>query len=475
MAKVSTSRALPALQSYETGKRLRDVVPRDAMAAWKSNADRDPIELLRRSSDGRIGELLPLRWARMTEDPFAFLRGAASVMAADLAGAALPQIPVQACGDAHILNFGVFVSPEGSVRFDVNDFDETLPGVSFMVDLCRLAASVAVAATVHGASPDRARETAERSIRSYRHRMRDLAGLSPVEIWSRHVDIAEELPGVGDRSLRRQLTRLAKSRRAEIEEDDNLSRMTQEGGRRLRLREQPPTLFHLKPDSFAVRQPDLLALVRQCLARARPEVAHMLARYEPEDVAFKVVGVGSVGTFSAVALLEAEQGPPLLLQVKEAGRSVLEAFGGWTAGAAGTAGERVVDGQRLMQASTDPFLGFMKDAKTGRQFYIRRLKNHRLGSLAEDLAAADLDAYAALTARALALSHARTGNPAMIAGWLGRSGQADMAVAKFAQRYAGITARDHKALASALDNDGQIRSRTAATMGSARGRKARAR
>jgi uncharacterized protein (DUF2252 family) len=437
-------------ERFSQGKKLRQHVARERHADLKGVGSRNAVAILAESDAERVPELVPERYARMMQNPFAFLRGAAAVMAADLAHQPVPGIKVQAGGDSHLMNFGAFITPEDNILFDVNDFDETIAGVDFTVDLKRLAASVAVAVLANGESKNRARAMAAASVSAYRKHMFNLLNLSPLEIWHSRIDLEEQLKLISNKALRRKLTTIISKARGEgLEKDDNFPRLIT--GSELRIADKPPAIFHLDPSTHLAHKLDInriFAMYRDCLGTDR---RHILDRHKIVDLAFKAVGVGSVGTYCYIALLMTGDSEPLFLQLKQAQRSVLERLGGGIA-YVGHQGRRVVEGQQMMQAASDIFLGYTQDDETGRQFYVRTLKNHRLGGISEISELEALSDYARVCGRTLARAHARSGDPALIAGYMGKSETMDDALASFAIAYAGQTAIDHAALVKAKSN-----------------------
>ena len=434
-------------ERYKQGRALRTRTPREAHAEFHGLPDRDAVAILAESDSQRVPELVPERYKRMMVDPFAFLRGAAAVMATDLAHQPLAGARVQACGDCHLLNFGAFNSPEDNILFDINDFDETLPGVDFTVDLKRLAASVAVAANAANMSDRRARSFAASTVSAYREHMFALMALSPREIWHSRIDLQQELNHIESPELRRSVSTLIRhAQHRGLDRDDNFPHLVTGG--EPRIADKPQTIFHLNPKTLGGRNIDFargFALYRETLT---PDRSVLLDRYRLMDVAFKAVGVGSVGTICVVGLFLSGDGEPLFLQVKQAQRSVLERLSKKLA-YQGPQGRRVVEGQRMMQAASDIFLGWMSDEPLGVEFYVRILKNRRLGAVSELAEQQALSEYARLCGRTLARSHARAGDPAVIAGYMGRSGAFDDALASFAMAYAGQTVKDHAALVKA--------------------------
>jgi uncharacterized protein (DUF2252 family) len=432
------------------GKDLRRAIPRETHGDLQGHGSRNAIAILAESDPDRVPALIPERYRRMMENPFAFLRGAAAVMAADLAQQPMVGIRVQACGDSHLMNFGAFATPEDNILFDVNDFDETIPGVDFTVDLKRLATSIAVATLANGETKKRARALAAASVAAYRRHIFGLAKLSPLEIWHSRIDLEQELKLLSSKALQRKLTRIiTKARGQGLDRDDNFPHLVSES--ELRIADRPPTIFHLDPRAYDRDKFDperVFSAYRDCLSADR---RHILDRHEMVDFAFKAVGVGSIGTFCCVALLMTGDNEPLFLQVKQAQRSVLERLGGGITND-GHQGRRVVEGQQIMQAASDIFLGYTQDDSSGRQFYVRTLKNHRLGGISEISEVRALSDYARLCGRTLARAHARSGDPAAIAGYMGKSEVMDDAIASFAITYAAQTAIDHAALVRAKTN-----------------------
>jgi uncharacterized protein (DUF2252 family) len=432
---------------YDYGKDLRTRTPREAHAEFHGPRDRDAVAILAESDAERVPELLPERYKRMMASPFGFFRGAAAVMATDLAHQPVAGAPVQACGDCHLMNFGAFNSPEDTILFDINDFDETLPGVDFTVDVKRLAASVAVAAKAANMSDKRARSLAAGTVTAYRQHVFALMGLSPLEIWHSRIDLEQELNHIESPELRRSLTTLIRRARARgLDKDDSFPHLV--AGGKPRIADKPPTIFHLGPRTIGGRKIDFargFALYRETLT---PDRAVLFDRYRMMDVAFKAVGIGSVGTICVVGLFLSADREPLFLQAKQAQRSVLERLSE-TLAYQGPQGRRVVEGQRMMQAASDIFISWTSDEALGVQFYVRILKNRRLGAVSALAEQQALSEYARLCGRTLARSHARSGDPAVIAGYMGRNSAFDDALASFAMAYAAQTVKDHAALVKA--------------------------
>lgn len=445
-------------QRYAAGRALRTRVPRESHAECPPASGRDPLAILHETDAARIPELLPIRYQRMAQSPFTFLRGAAAVMAHDLAG--LPQVgaKVQACGDCHLMNFGAFNTPEGRVLFDINDFDETLPGVDFTADLKRLAASVAVAALDADMPDKKARALAQATVESYRGFIRDLAKMTPLEVWYTRMDVDREVKRIANAKLRDKiLTILVKAKR-DLAADDNFPHLATTQAGVAHIEDRPPLIYHFNTEATKGYKIHAHSAFINYQASLLPERRALIQHYELSDIAFKVVGVGSVGTFCAVGLFMSADAEPLFLQVKEAQASVLEKIVGPPEGLR-QQGCRVVEGQRALQAASDIFLGWTEDPKTKRHFYVRQLKNRRLGSIGEVVESKALAGYANLCGRTLARAHARTGDPALLAGYMGKSDAFDDALAAFAVAYAGQTKHDHACLKASLEASGQLASK----------------
>jgi uncharacterized protein (DUF2252 family) len=427
-------------QRRRAGAALRRAVPRSAQGHWTRPDDRaDPVGILIEQGKSRIQELLPIRYGRMATDPFAFMRGAAAVMAADLAQTPATGIRMQACGDAHLANFGSYATPEGTPVFDLNDFDETLPA-PFEWDVKRLATSLVVAGRVAQYSEKAARGLACIAARAYREHMAELARLSPVAAWNRRVDLAKAIAGIEQPRVRDAVEkRLARI----LESGAEHFGLVEEKNGAAHIREKPPLVYRLSKHDLPARK--AFASYAKTLQEDRRVLLH---RHTLRDVAFKAVGVGSVGTFCAIGLLTAGDGSPLLLQIKEAQESVLAPFAGPSDYA--NHGERVVVGQRMMQAATDVFLGWTRTPIDKRYFYIRRLKDSRLANVGTQLQAA-LPFYASLCGRTLARAHARAGDPILVSGYAGNSTAFDEAIGGFAVAYGDQIEKDWNAFLAAIE------------------------
>jgi uncharacterized protein (DUF2252 family) len=433
------------------GKAIRTLVPRRSHSGPDDWPVDDPVAELLASDEGRVAELVPIRHARMAASPFAFYRGAAGIMARDLAATPHTGLTVQLCGDAHVANFGLFATAERRLVFDLNDFDETLPG-PFEWDLKRLVASVVLAARSTGRSEQVGIEAARTAAATYRTRMAELALMPALDVWYLASDV-ETVAGTLNRRDRRILDAVtAKARRKT--HATAIRNLTEEVDGGIRFRHEPPLLLRVERDG-----PGWEAVAEAVLGyrdTLHEERRRLLDRYRLVDVALKVVGVGSVGTRCLVALLEgphgAAGGDAIVLQVKEARPSVLEPHLGPPSHP--HSGHRVVAGQRAMQAASGIFLGWLTGAD-GIEYYVRQLFDMKGGF---DVSVLDDDAffnYAGSCARVLARAHARTGDPLAIAGYLGRSAVMDDALATFAVRYADRAEEQHAALLAGVA-DGRV-------------------
>ena len=439
-------RLLTRAQRTAAGKALRAVVSRQSHATFAVDPHRDPLPILTAGDANRVPALVPERYRRMVVSPFTFYRGAAALMAHDLA--AMPRIglPVTACGDSHLMNFGAFSSPEGNVLFDINDFDEVCPGVDFMVDLKRLTASVAVAAQDAQLPDKKAQAMAMATVAAYRDFMSYLADQSPLEIWQTRMDLKAQLDGLDDADLQTKiLDQMVKAEKNQKVSAEQPGIETGPDGNP-RFTDKPPFIYHVGADGEPVDKVLNDAALAAYEATLLPERAMLLDQYALRDAAFKVVGVGSVGTFCAIGLMATADDEQIILQLKQAQESAIIGLA-TGAGPASHQGKRVVEGQRAMQAAADIFLGWTQD-ESGRMFYMRQLKNRRLGSIGELIEGKALEAYATLCGRTLARAHARTGDAAMISGYLGGSDVIDTALATFAMSYASQTVLDHAKLAA---------------------------
>ncbi|MGH8446531.1 MAG: DUF2252 domain-containing protein [Solimonas sp.] len=448
--------AQPIDERRAAGKALRERCPRGAHAGWKGKGKgqgqgkgqrADPIDLLIASSKGRIESLLPLRHARMAVSPFTFYRGAAAVMAADLARTPDAGIAVQVCGDCHLLNFGGFATPERHLVFDINDFDETAVA-PWEWDIKRLAASFVIAGRDLGFGGDNCREAAWHAVRAYREHMAHIAETPVLEAWYAVTELSEFIAGAEDKEYQRLSERALKKATARSAHDAEFAKLAYVQGERPLIKDDPPLIYHELPtgDAQAYRR-DFDFAYRGYLASLPPARRLLLERYSVADVAVKVVGVGSVGTACGIVLLMSGGGDPLFLQYKEARRSVLEPYAGRSPYA--NRGERVVVGQQIMQSASDIFLGWTR-VREGRHYYLRQLRDAKIKPTLALMRPLNLRNYAKICGRVLARAHSRSGDAAMLSGYLGSSSAFEDAMLPFATGYADQNERDHDALIKAI-------------------------
>ncbi len=428
------------------GKALRDACPRTSHAEWKRPAGRpDPVELVLEAERGRHPELLPLRHGRMVRSAFTFYRGAALTMASDLARTPVTGVRVQCCGDAHLCNFGGFATPERRVIFAINDLDETLPA-PWEWDVKRLATSFVVASRDNGLRDDVARDIALTCVRTYREAMAEYAEMKTLELWYASLGAEQLIAGIPDPDFRdRALKRLQKEKGKSVAEDIFPKLVEQKGSAPI-IKDQLPTVFHAEGHPPGEVQKVVLDAFEGYRATLHASYAALLERYHLHDAAMKVVGIGSVGTSCWVLLFTAGEGDPLFLQVKEARASVLEPFAGRSVFK--NHGQRVINGYRLMQPASDIFLGWTSGPR--RDFFVRQLRDIKISIRVETFGRTEMQVYATWCGRALALSHARAGHPAVLTGYMGKSDVLDQAIASFALAYADQNERDHAALERAV-------------------------
>ncbi len=440
------------------GKAARATVPRSRHRGFEPAPDRpDPVELLEAQAQLRVPELVPIRYGRMLVSPFTFYRGAAAVMAADLAREPHPGIRVQLCGDAHLSNFGAFAAPDRRLVFDLNDFDETLPG-PFDWDLKRLVASFAVAGRDRGFDETQRRAVNLRATRDYRQAMRMLAGMRTMDVWYSRIDVDDIMRAVRGRGSKREIRRLEKDVAKMRAKDSTraFSKLTRVIDGEPRIRSDPPLITPIEEVPGGEDGGVIAELVHGSITRYRSTLPadrqQLVERFRYVHAARKVVGVGSVGTRAWIALmLGRDDRDPLFIQLKEAQASVLEQHLGKSEYA--THGRRVVEGQRLMQAASDIMLGW--DRIPGpdgveRDFYIRQLWDQKGSAQVEVMDPATMARYAGLCGQTLARAHARSGDAAEIAGYVGSGTSLDRALADFAEAYADQNERDYAALRRAV-------------------------
>jgi len=447
---------LPIAERKQAGRGLRRLVPRGRHADWAPQPDRrDPVDILIETSRHRISSLLPVRHGRMQKSPFAFLRGSAAVMAADLATLPPSGIWVQSCGDCHLANFGAYAAPDGSPVFDITDFDETLPA-PFEWDLKRLAVGFAVDGRSRGMGDRTCRQLAQRVATAYRQHMASMVPLDPIAAWRSRIDVTNLLQTIDDSRLReRELRRVRCAAEAHRK---GYRKLLEHRGSAWRIKPKPRLVLQLSgqdDDTHELVARTAFETYRYAMPEER---AVLLDRYRLVDVAFKLAGIGIVGRFCAIGLFVTRDDATLLLQLTEAQQSVLAPYAAPSIYA--HQGQRVVTGQRIMQGQRDVFLGWTQDHCSDQYCYVRQLKDSRLVMTGADIADAALPCYATLCGATLARAHARSGDPARIAGYMGSGGAFDAAIADFAMAYGGQVERDWHLFVEAI-KAGAIESRDA--------------
>jgi uncharacterized protein (DUF2252 family) len=449
---------MDAPERAASGKAARSEVRRSSHGKWEPSEDRaDPVAILERQAASRVPELVPIRYGRMSASPFAFFRGAAAVMSADLATTPVSGLRVQACGDAHLSNFGAFAAPDRRLVFDLNDFDESLPG-AWEWDVKRLAASFAIAGRENGFKRRERGVAVREAARSYRDSMRAFASQGSLDVWYARLDVESVM---GEIEAEPKLTKQVRKGVAKARAKDStraLEKLTHVVDGELRILADPPLIVPAEELMAADETRDLEEALLQMLDSYRASLPadrqHLLDGYRFRHLARKVVGVGSVGTRAWIVLLTgADDSDPLFLQAKEAEASVLEPYAG--ASRFENHGQRVVEGQRLMQAASDIFLGWCPAVGfDGRQrdFYVRQLWDWKRSVEVERLSPHGLELYARMCGWTLARAHARSGDRIAIAAYLGAGDAFDLAIAEFSERYADQNERDHAALVAAIDS-----------------------
>jgi uncharacterized protein (DUF2252 family) len=434
--------ALPLQQRIDLGRTLREKCKRSAHAEWTAPAGRDdPIDILVEQGRTRLPELLPLRYARMKASPFAFLRGSAAVMAADLATTPSNGLVVQAAGDCHCLNYGGFATPERRLSFDINDFDETAVA-PWEWDVKRLATSFVVAGLATFDKETR-RDLAQTVARGYREGMAEIAAAPVLETWYRTLSL-DDAPAAEAIGLDPELVHKADS---QLKHPPTLINIEQSDGADPRLKDKLPDLYHPPAGETAAFRSGVEAMLGEYRQSLTPERRILIERYRLADAAYKVVGVGSVGTLCGVALMVSGNGETLRLQFKEAVASVLEPFGRPSPYA--NHGERVVRGQRLLQAASDILLGFGVGPH-GKDFYVRQLRDAKIKPVLDNLPARNFHRYARTCGEVLARAHARSADAVLLSAYLGQATSFDEAIGEFALSYARQTESDHAALVDAI-------------------------
>jgi len=455
----ATKRAHPSAQERAArGKAARNETPRSSHGRWVPAANRpDPVSLLEEQAASRLPDLVPIRYGRMMVSPFTFYRGAALIMASDLAATPRSGLTAQICGDAHLSNFGVFASPERQLMFDINDFDETLPG-PWEWDVKRLAASLEIAGRDRGFAPADRRAIVAAGANEYRARMHQAARMRNLDVWYAHIEIEQLLELIKDRGTSKQRAK-TKATIAKARTRDSMqafAKLTHEVDGRRRIIADPPLITPIEDvvasSTGGTGEEELRGLIRSYRRTLETDRRVLLEGFEYLHAARKVVGVGSVGTRAWILLLQGrDAGDPLFLQAKEAQESVLERFVGKSRYS--SCGQRVVAGQRLMQAASDIFLGWQSATGTdgqSRDFYVRQLRDWKGSADIDNMAANGMEVYARICGATLARAHARSGDRIAIASYLGTSDTFDRAIADFATAYADQNERDHQALVDAV-------------------------
>ncbi|MFF2243362.1 DUF2252 domain-containing protein [Arthrobacter sp. NPDC058130] len=450
------------------GKAHRKKTPLSSHTGWIPAPGRpDPVALLEEQNLTREQDLVPVRHGRMLVSPFTFYRGAAKIMAADLKDTPRAGLIVQLCGDAHLSNFGVFASPERNLLFDLNDFDETLPG-PFEYDVKRMAASFTIAARNNGFTKDETRDATLTAVRAYREAMAQFAQMRTLDIW--YARLAEEQfvaaidiaagtqKGKARKKAARRMAKTARQNVAKAHTRDSLqalSKLAERVDGKYRIVSQPPIVIPVREmgNMYGMSGDEVQNAVREqlrsYLATLPDDRRHLLEQFEVIDVARKVVGVGSVGTRAAIALLQGrDQQDPLFLQVKEATTSVLEDH--LPKSKFEQPGERVVQGQRMMQAASDIFLGWTKGVQDNRYLYWRQLRDMKGSAIVEAMQPPAMNFYAGTCGWTLARAHARSGDSVAIAAYLGKSDKFDRSITDFSGRYADQNDKDYQAFADAV-------------------------
>ena len=431
------------------GKALRDVATRKSLQEWKPPAKRaDPVELLIESSRGRMEELVPIRYGRMMVSPFTFYRGAAAIMAYDLSNTLSTGLNVIACGDCHLLNFGGFATAERNLIFDINDFDE-VSLAPWEWDIKRLVASFVIAGQANGFDPADRKEAGWLAAQAYRQRMAEYVGMPTLQVWNDVFDLDKVIESIQDKETKRLYTkRFAKATEQSAHEKE-FAKLTFTAGDTPRIVDQPPLIFHYGDERDKELVETAIKTLKGYKRNINLGVRLLLDRFQVVDVAFKVVGVGSVGTVCGIILMMSGTGDPLFLQFKQARQSVLEPYCG--ANPYPHAGRRVVVGQRTMQTAGDTFLGWTTGTGEKKlQFYIRQLSDAKIKPVVEIMRPANLKGYAGLCGRVLARAHARSGDPAVLTGYMGKSTAFEDAMAEFGVAYAQQNESDHACLMDAI-------------------------
>lgn len=435
-------------ERYQYGKSLRKNCPRTSHSSILSKERPDTLEMHNEHTRGRIKALLPIYFERILESPFTYYRGTAGIMAADLAGQPTIGLNVQACGDCHLLNFGGFATPERRIIFDINDFDETATG-PWEWDVKRLAASFAIAGEWKGFSEKKCRAAVSSVMRSYTENMAKYANMSALEVWYSSIDYENLINSGSDKDMKRYHMRRLEKAMEHTPHEKEFQELTFIKDGEVRIIDNPPLLFHVNENEEAAFLEQVKNAYTRYLETLNSDRQLLLSQYKVKDVAMKVVGVGSVGTWCGIILLMSDTGDPLFLQFKEAHHSVLEPYVGNSPFE--NHGQRVVDGQKIMQSASDIFLGWTT-SDTGRDYYIRQLRDAKIKPVLEVMDHKNFLAYAATCGWALAQAHARTGDAAAISGYIGKSNVFENAIIDYSMAYSKRNKKDYNALKKAIIN-----------------------
>jgi uncharacterized protein (DUF2252 family) len=435
-------------ERYDKGASIRKKIPLAKHGEWNSYKNRkDPVDILIQTSVGRVESLLPIRYRRMMESPFSFYRGAAAIMAADLAHTLVSGINLQLCGDCHLMNFGGFATPERKLVFDINDFDETYPG-PWEWDVKRLAASFVIAGRWRKFSNKNCKEFAWNVADSYKRHMLDYSKLSALQIWYADIDLAELIELGRDKDFKEFDQKRIKKASEYTAHEKEFAKMTYFDGARARIKDDPPLIFHPTGELEKQVAKEGEIIHNRYLESLSEEKQVLLSRYKLHDIVIKVVGVGSVGTLCGISLLMSATGEPIFLQFKEARKSVLEG-NVKTQGKYSHQGERIVMGQKLMQSASDMFLGWTDDSKN-KFFYIRQLRDAKVKPVLEVMKPKNMAEYAKACGWALARAHARSGDPSLISGYIGDNNEFANAISEFSVLYADQNESDYSKMLEAI-------------------------
>jgi uncharacterized protein (DUF2252 family) len=434
-------------QKYDHGKKLRVENPLQSHVLWKPSPDRrDIIQIIQESNEGRLSDIIPIRHRRMLKNPFSFFRGSAAIMAYDLFDTSQSGIPVQLCGDCHLSNFGIFATPERNLIFDLNDFDETHPG-PFEWDLKRLASGFYIICRLKGYSENECKIVVERCLSSYRQAIKKFSTMRFLDIWYSKLSIHDLIAQSPDEKTRKKFEMLAKN--AKKGKGEYLfPKISKTVNERLQIIDHPPLIFHASPESRM--EENFVTAYSSYYDSLSPDHMFLHNRYKIEDIALKVVGVGSVGTRCGVILLIGEKDDPLLLQIKEARRSVIEPY--TSPSIYENQGERIVQGQRLLQSASDIFLGWASADSKDIQYYLRQLRDMKYSFDIEGFSPPETLQYAEICGWTLARAHARGGGAPAISGYLGNSDLFDKVLTSYARDYANQNAQDYKRFVEAVQN-----------------------